>query len=190
MIAALLASCGGGSSDVSTSDVRTIPLWSPGVDAAGVTRDGYGCGAGTIWLPLKWGRVPKGTKELVLYFGRYENEGGTRRVKVTFSALLVALKPKLRGLPANTYPPGAFIVDYNALNSCPATLRGQHLLVALFARPRAGQVPVGTLSKAFAYTLTEDALGVSPQHSESMAAEKFTDGSLAVGQFTATVGSG
>jgi hypothetical protein len=182
-VGVVLAGCGNGS-----SDTASISLQSPAVNQAGVSNATVGCpNAGTTWLPLKWGNVPKGTKELNIYFGRYEYKGRSegRRIEPTFGGLLVAVKPNLSSLPAAVFPTESFAVDYRALHACAKHPPGERILIVLFARPELGQVPVGKLSKAFATALTEEALGLQPRV-EAPAVTRIIDDSLAMGQLTAT----
>jgi hypothetical protein len=177
----LLPGCGDAS-----SQKATLKLWSPGVNSAGVTNVTAACRVGTTWLPIKWGPLPDGTKELVIYFGRFKYEN--KQVTPTFGSLLVGVKPRLHGLPMETFPPETFAVDYHALNSCPSALRGEHIVIELFARSTIGRVPTGTLSRDFTVTFTEDALGHGVG-TKSTAASKFINESLAAGHLIASTPS-
>jgi hypothetical protein len=180
-LAAALGGCGSASPEVSS-----IRLESPAVDEAGVSNSTAGCALGSTWLPLRWSAVPKNTKELNIYFGRYEYKGtgADRRILATFGSLLVGVKPTIRFLPGDTWPGEAFAVDYRPLHACVTHPPGERILVTLFARPELGQVPVEHLSKDFATALTEEALGLDPR-TEAPAAKRVIEDSLAVGHLTA-----
>ncbi len=167
--------------------MASIRLQSPAVNEEGLSYATAGCGEfGTTWLPLEWDTVPPGTKELNIYFGRYEykGKGDARRVEPTFGGLLVGIKPKVRSLPAATFPAESFAVDYRPLHACAKHPPGERILIGLFARPELGQVPVERLSKTFATALTEDGLGVEPR-AKAQAATNIMDDSLAIGWLTA-----
>src|ERR1051326_8449916 len=85
-----LAGCGG-----SSSTTGVIDLKSPGVEADGVIKPSVSCGAGSLWVPLEWGKLPKDTQELAIFIGRFEyvGEGGKKKVAVPFADLVSKIKP-------------------------------------------------------------------------------------------------
>jgi len=179
-VAILLVVCGQGSSDSST-----IRLKSPAVEADGLISAHYRCGAGTIWLPLRWGAIPSDTKELALYFGQFKREPAKgHRVNVLFGALIPNINPIEHEIPVNTLPPGAGFTYYKPFHSCTQTREGQRILVELFALPRKGQGAYESLKEGFLARLTEEALGMRRNEPPtSLGAD-----ALAVGKFIATYG--
>lgn len=134
----ILSGCGGASSESSSQaspSAATIQLESPAVQDNGVISPDVACGAGTIWLPLKWSDVPSGTEEMILYFGRFRREdaGGAQRVRVPFAAMLTGISPELHGMAANTFPAGSEPVIFGTSENCQTARIGQKLLVELFA---------------------------------------------------------
>jgi hypothetical protein len=188
-MALMLGGCGEASPESASQaapNTTTIRLESPAVQTNGLIVPDVACGAGTIWLPLKWGQPPKGTEELVLYFGRFEEKAGDpRSVAVSFAAIITGISPELRGMAANTFPPGSEYKYFVSLKNCPPVREGQHFLVELFALDGARGVPQ---DDDFATRLAEEALRVEQPVTSSPAAEDFRDEALGVGQFTAVYG--
>ncbi len=185
-----LAGCGGGSSDGSASDgggqgrsTAELELESPAVGADGTISPRVSCGSGTIWLPLKWGSPPSGTKELVLYWGRFE-EGKAQGsgVKVSFAAVVTGISPALRGMAANTFPAGVEYQYFISIKNCPPARAGQRFLVELFAFDWQRAVPP---DDRFAAALAEEALSVERPANESQVASEFRDEALASDRFVA-----
>lgn len=147
------------------------------------------CGAGTIWLPLKWGALPSGTKELVLYFGWFRREGerGKRRVAVPFGSIISNIKPSVHGIAANTLPPEA-AWSYFTLNNCQPVREGQHYLVELFALDHSQRAVPESLNASFVTGITEEALGAGRFAGNSKSVTKLSKEALAVGRFTAIYG--
>lgn len=187
VLGALLTGCGQGSPESSR-----IQFGSPAVGANGVISPRYRCGAGTIWLPLRWGSVPEDARELVLYLGRFEAKSGGGKGKgfeVPFGVFMTGIKPSLRSIEANTFPPGLVPLAFHTSNSCPSQGKRRNLLVELFALDQPGQVAPQSLGASFVTRLTEDALGVPEPAAKSALAEKLIENAQAVGVFTATYGS-
>ncbi len=187
LVAALLVcGCGQGSSD---STVSTIRLESPAVGADGVISPHVICGAGTLWIPLKWGAVPSGTKKLALYFGWFKQgaEAGGKRVVVPFGSMTWEIEPSVHGISSNTAPPGSEF-SYFTVNNCQLARKGQSYLVELFALDHAkGAVPE-SLTRSFVTGITEEALGVGRFAGSSGAETKLSEEALASGHFIATYG--
>jgi hypothetical protein len=180
----MVGGCGGGS-----SDTPTIRLESPAVQPNGVISPQVSCGAGTLWLPLKWGALPSGTKELVVYFGRFrrEAEGGGQRVVAPFAAVIQKIKPSVHGIEANTFPPESEY-SYFTLNNCQPVRKGQSYLVELFALDHPPRAVPATLNAGFATGITEEALGVGRCAGDSEAKTSLSEEALGIGSFTATYG--
>lgn len=183
-VALLLIGCGPAAPGDST-----IRFWSPAVQANGVVSPRVSCGAGTLWLPLKWGALPDGTEELIVYIGRfkYGSVGAAEEVKVPFGALVARIGPRTRGIAANTFPPGVEPVSFGP-TSCPRVRKGQNILMALFALDHAAAFPLESFDSDFATALTEEALGIGRFAGSSDAETPLTEEALAVGHFTATYG--
>jgi hypothetical protein len=185
-VALLVCGCGGGTAAPPRSK---ISLESPAVGADGVISPRVSCGAGTIWLPLKWGALPSGTKELVLYFGWFKDEGkgGERRIVVPFGSVIGRIKTSIHGTAANTLPPGASW-SYFTLNNCQPVREGQDYLVELFALDHPPHAIPNPLKVGFVTGITEEALGMGRFAGGSAQATKLSEEALAVGHFTATYG--
>ena len=175
--------------DGSRAGSSRIEFESPGV-RAGVVTKGYECGGGTIWLPVRWGSVPDGTEEIVLYNGRFKREsvGGARKVVVPFASLVQGVEPELHRLPVTPAGPTVSMTSFRPFNSCPWAKRGQNILLVLFAVGSAGKAAPERPSAAFGARLTEEALGVARPRTASKAAARLVAESLAVGRLMATYG--
>lgn len=149
----VLAGCGGSSPD--SPALSAIDLESPALQANGELKPSTRCGWGAIWIPLHWGKVPKKTKELAIYFGRFKfaNEHGRHRVVVQYADLVSKFKPSEHRLVANVLPEGISWSNFGA--SCVTAQGGQHLLLEVFALDRIGRRPI---TRAQATRLTEEAL--------------------------------
>lgn len=153
---ALLASLGGcGNASSASPAVATIDLKSPGLKANGELKPDVRCGWGSLWVPLEWGKVPEGTKELALYLGRfkYVNEHGERKPVVQFADLVSKFKPTEHRLAANVLPEGVRWSYFGT--NCVIPQGGQHLLLEVFAL---GQVGERKITRPLATRLTEEAL--------------------------------
>jgi hypothetical protein len=180
-VALALGGCGG-SSDTPVTSV--IDLKSPGVGANGVLKPSVFCGYGSLWVPLKWGKVPEDTKELAIYIGRfkYVKEGGTRKLVVPFADLVSRFKPTEHRLVANVLPDG-ISWSYFGTNCLPR--KGQNILLEVFALDRIHQ---RAMKQSLATRLTEEALK-HPRSSEGPRSPgKLTSDTAAIGRLIVTYG--
>jgi phosphatidylethanolamine-binding protein (PEBP) family uncharacterized protein len=184
-VALILGGCG----QASSKESSTIRFWSPAVQANGVISPRVSCGAGTIWLPLKWGTLPDGTKELVLYFGWFKDKaaGGRRKIVVPFGSVIYKIKPSAHGIAANTLPSESEFL-YFTLNNCQPVRKGQSYLVELFALGHPQQAVPETLNASFVTGITEEALGKGRFAGDSEVETRLREEALAVGRLTATYG--
>ncbi len=190
LLAVTLASVGCGSGSEASSGTSTISFKSPAVRADGVIRSSTSCGAGSLWLPLRWGPVPSGTKELAVYIGRfkYKKVHGTRKLVVPFADLVSHIDPSVRQIPANTIPEGAEW-SYFGKTSCPPARTGQNVLQEVFALDRTRtKGSLRELNPRLATRLTEEALSGDDPSSSSRSAGTLTEDAAAIGLFTATYG--
>jgi hypothetical protein len=179
ILALLAAAAAPGCADSGSSGTATIDFRSPAVDATGDIRPAFDCGGGSLWLPLEWGVVPVGTRELAVYMGRYtyKDVDGERKLAITFGILVSKIKPSVHRIPRNTLPEGS-TSSYFGQNCLPER-NGQNILHVLFAldhtQPR-------ELTKPLAIRLTEEALRFrdSAENLRSLG-----EGTLGRGQFTA-----
>ncbi len=157
MVAATLAlaGCGGASPDAPA--LSAINLKSSALQANGQLKPSTRCGWGSLWVPLQWGKVPKGTKELAIYLGRFkyagEHEHGKRRVVVQFADLVSKFSPTERRLVANVLPEGVSWSYFGT--NCVTAQRGQKLLLEVFALDR---IAPRQITRPQATRLTEEAL--------------------------------
>lgn len=190
LAALALLSCGREPSSDSASVEGTaqssakLALESPAVGPDGAISPKVSCGAGTIWLPLKWDRVPSGTQELALYFGRLKEGAGESGSKggVSFAAMITGISPELGGMAANTFPAGSEYQYFVSIKNCPSERGGQRFLVELFALGHPRSVPT---DDDFAKRLAEEALRVEQFATRSQAASEFRAEALATGRFVA-----
>lgn len=151
----VLAGCGGTSPD--SPALSAIDLKSPALQANGELKPSTRCGWGSLWVPLQWGELPEGTKELAVYLGRfkYANDDGKRRVVVQFADLVSKFKPTEHRLVANVLPEGISWSDFGT--NCVTARKGQRLLLEVFALDRVGQ---RLITRTQATRLTEEALAL------------------------------
>jgi hypothetical protein len=175
--ALVLVGCGGTSSN--TPILSAIDLESPALQANGELKPTARCGWGSLWIPLRWGKLPKDTKELAIYLGRfrYADESGKRKVVVQFADLVSKFQPNEHRVVANVLPEGISWSDFGT--NCVTARRGQKLLLEVFALDRINRRP---LTRAQATRLTEEALA-HPRPSEgSPPPGKPLQGATAVGR--------
>jgi len=152
--AVALAGCGGGSDPPVTA---AIDLKSPGIQANGELDPSVRCGWGSLWVPLKWGEVPDGTKELAIYLGRFKNvkKDGERKAVVHFADLVSKFKPTEHQLVANVLPQGVSWSWFGTNCLLPLQGRGQSILLEVFALDR---IHERKMTRNLATRLTEEAL--------------------------------
>jgi hypothetical protein len=187
----ILAGCGSSDEEPQSAKIR---FESPAVLPDGEISRSYECGFGSMWLSLEWGPPPAGTKELVIYFGRYIDDGaGSQGFTVPFGILITEIDPTVREIAPNTLPEGAVPVAYRPSNSCPSAREGQNVVLQLFALDEERELTREGSSSAVLDTesviqLTEDALGMEPSGETSELATTLTEEALGSGSFTATYG--
>jgi hypothetical protein len=187
ILAVAVAFSGCGSAEPSTATARggdrVIRFESPAVGQNGIIAPTTRCGSGSLWLPLKWGPLPPGTKELAIYIGRfrYENSRGRLRLVVPFADLVYHIKPWQSGNAANTIPEGAAWSFFGSL-SCPPVRKGQKVLQEVFALNRTRYRR--ELTQESATHLTEEALGMRPQGAAQT--PSLGQDLIGIGRFTAT----
>jgi hypothetical protein len=138
-------------------------------------------------MTLEWGKVPEDTKELAIYFGRFKYVKGEdgRKLVLTYADLISNVKPSLRRLPANAFPPGATWSNLPG-HSCPEAKTGQNLLLEVFALDQA-QTP-REMERRLATRLTEEALEDPHPVVSPRPPGKLTREATAVGRLIATYG--
>jgi len=179
-----LGSCGSGGDPPATS---VIKLTSPDIGSNGATKPGIQCGYGPIWITLEWGEVPKGAKELAIYYSRfkYVKDGNERKPVLTYADLLNNIDPSLRRMTANTLPPG---VNWSSFgDSCKTQqITGERLLAQVFALEHA-KAP-REMGRELATQLTEEALADPNPQEGPRSPGKLTGEMTAVGRLFATDG--
>jgi phosphatidylethanolamine-binding protein (PEBP) family uncharacterized protein len=173
-----LTSCAGGSSPSVTS---VIDLKSPGLQANGELKPSIRCGWGSLWVPLEWGDVPKDTKELAIYLGRFKDakEDGKRKVVVHFADLVSKFKPTERRLVANVLPEGVSWSFFGFNCVPPSQGRGQSILLEVFALDR---IRKRTMKRNLATRLTEEALADPNPTEGPRSPGELTGDAIAVGR--------
>lgn len=154
-VALALSGCGGSGSSSPVTGV--IDLKSPGLKANGELKPSIRCGWGSLWVPLEWGEVPEGTKELAIFLGRfkYEKENGKRKAVVHFADLVSKFKPTEHRLVANVLPEGISWSSFGTNCLPPSRGRGQSILLEVFALDR---IRERKMTRSLATRLTEEAL--------------------------------
>lgn len=184
-VAVALGGCGSAEPSTATAGTgdRVIRFESPAVGQNGIIAPITRCGSGSLWLPLKWGPLPPGTKELAIYIGRfrYENSEGHLRLVVPFADLVYHIRPWRSGNAANAIPEGAAWSFFGSL-SCPPVRKGQAILQEVFALNRTRYRR--ELTQESATHLTEEALGMRPQGAAPP--PPLGHDLIGVGRFTAT----
>lgn len=188
LVAAALAmsSCGGDSSPPVTS---VIDLKSPGLQANGELKQSTRCGWGSLWVPLEWGKLPEGTKELAIYLGRfkYAKENGKRKVVVHFADLVSKFKPTEHRLIANKLPEGVSWSFFGTNCLSPGRGRKQSILLEVFALDRARERPV---KRDLATRLTEEALADPNPAKGPRSPGELTEDAVAVGRLITRYSTG
>ncbi|MFL5900635.1 MAG: hypothetical protein ACJ75S_05495 [Solirubrobacterales bacterium] len=152
LAAALLTLGGCGDTPSGVATPSAVEFKSPAV-SDGIIQPSVRCGGGALWLPLKWGAVPAGTKELAIYFNRfkYKQVGGRRKLVIPYADLIYHIKPSVHEIPANTLPSTIAWSDVGRIN-CPLAKRNPTVLLQLFAFDRTRRERVLTRRQAMALT--------------------------------------
>lgn len=87
----------------------------------------YKCSDRDAWVPLKWGSLPAGTQELVLYVVRFgapkPTASGQVKAEVKAEELVLGLAATLREIKPGKYPHGALVAVHaqqgEAQSICP-----------------------------------------------------------------------
>jgi len=178
VLALALASCG---SDSPTTSV--IDLKSPGMKANGELKPNVRCGWGSLWVPLEWGAVPTGTRELAILLARFEyaKERGKRKPIVRFADLVSNFKPSEHRLVANVLPEGVGWSFFGT--NCVTSSKGQHLLLEVFALDKPGP---RAMDRRLATRLAEEALSDSSPSEGPRSAGKLTEDAAGIGRLITT----
>jgi len=141
---ATLAGCGGSRSAASTTaasaqrlahkGVRTIALTSTGIHNGRLLAR-YTCDGSNISPPLRWGAVPAGIGEVVLFA-----LGITPHRAVTVEWAMAGLAPALHGVGAGQVPGNAFLVTASdgskRYSICPPRGQTKRYRFAIYALPK------------------------------------------------------
>jgi phosphatidylethanolamine-binding protein (PEBP) family uncharacterized protein len=165
MLALTLASCGGAGSSSKTPEKPGIRFDSPALAAGRAIPISYKCDVRDDWLPLRWGSLPKGTKELVLYIVRFgtpnATKGGAVKAEIQAEAIVVGLGPTLHQLSPGKFPAHA-IVGIRSVKQgesiCPSAGTAQNLLFRLYALPHKLDLSKGSQPSTLVNTLSAQAL--------------------------------
>lgn len=145
VLALAIASCGsGGGSPTATAEKPSILFGSPVETAARIIPSRYKCNNREVWVPLKWGALPPGTKELALYIVRFGAPkvvaGGKVKAEVKAEELVLGLHASLHELKPGKYPHGALIAVHaqpgEPLSVCPPKRKPENLLFRIYALGR------------------------------------------------------
>ncbi len=149
ILALLLAGCGSTESgnNTTTSSAAAKPqiaFTSPAVGGNDLIPASYKCDDTKIWVPLRWGAVPAGTRELAFYIVRFGapklTSGSKVKVEVEAESLVVGVQPKLHSLAAGVLPHGVHVGVHRrggqVLSICPPKGVTENLFFRIFALPR------------------------------------------------------
>lgn len=149
----VLADCGASHHDAALRHplpraTPKVAFWSPAVTKGEDVPAHYEC-ARKIWLPLRWGALPKGTGELAIYFASYGTPlNSSREVtlrEMVAAWLVVGLRPTTHGLLVGRIPAGAVGLPDTKLPVCPPARKDQRVDVMLFALPSAHKLDPASL---------------------------------------------
>jgi phosphatidylethanolamine-binding protein (PEBP) family uncharacterized protein len=120
--------------------VNDISLASPSLESTGgepVLPATYTCDGKDSWPELRWGGVPTGTKELVLFAMNIQPV----EEKLFFDWALAGIDPNLKAIEAGKLPKGAVLGQNGFRKSgysiCPPKGSGETYVFALYALPEA-----------------------------------------------------
>lgn len=146
MFLPVLAGCGSGGSTSSGNGKASIRFTSPALSQKRAISASYRCDPSKSWLPLTWGPVPSGTKELALYMVRFGPpkvaKDGVVKAEIRAESIVVGLSPSLHKLSPGTFPAGTRVgvhrIDGNGkpISICPLPGRTESMLFRLYALPR------------------------------------------------------
>ncbi len=149
ILALAIAGCGSAESGNPTTNNTApskpqIAFTSPALNSKDLIPASYKCNDNSIWLPLRWGTLPAGTRELALYIVRFGSPkpttGGKVKVEVEAESLVVGVRPNLHSLVAGTLPSGVHVGVHRrggqVLSICPPKGVTENLFFRIFALPR------------------------------------------------------
>jgi phosphatidylethanolamine-binding protein (PEBP) family uncharacterized protein len=154
LLAAAVGGCGSSTTGTTTENKAKIAFVSPVVNAKGFIPASFKCNAGKVWIPMRWGSLPAGTKELVMYVARFaptqRTASGATRASLLAQELIIGLKPTLHGLSVGKLPHGALVgvfeVGEKRSSICPAKGSGQGVLFGLYALNHRQEIGKGSQS--------------------------------------------
>ncbi len=126
---------------------RELVFGSSSLTSKGEIPARYECKPG-VWLPFRWGRLPAGTRELVLYAGALGPpkavSAGRTYALIIARSLVVGLKPSWHELTPGKLPGRAHALAEASMPSCPSRDREREYVFRLYAMPRARQLDRGS----------------------------------------------
>jgi phosphatidylethanolamine-binding protein (PEBP) family uncharacterized protein len=132
LAAIALAGCGGSSSSKAST---SVPLASSGIEG-GELATRYTCDGANIAPPIKWGAVPVGTREVVLFA---IGKGQSSTSSSTIEWAMAGLAPQLHEVTAGQRPKGAFLEEASDgkrhYSVCPSKGQTRLYAFALYAVP-------------------------------------------------------
>lgn len=133
-----------------------ISVTSPVLMKGGVIPSGYTCAA-DVWLPVRWGRLPAGTREVVLYFGSYGDprpQGRSETVsRLVAAGGVIRVNPGLHRLRVGHLPAGASVVSESTVPICPPRHPGQRFAFTLYALSAEHRITNADLRSTTAHAL-------------------------------------
>jgi hypothetical protein len=158
-VCSLLAGCGRGQTTRASAPIgakhlpvaarQVIKVASPVLVAGDIVPQPYGC-AEEIWLPLRWGAIPRGAAELVLYMGGFGKTQLLRRgvslTPITSRLVVVGLKPSLHTLDVGRLPKHSLALTESGVPVCPQRALGEKLFFKLYALASAQRVSLASAS--------------------------------------------
>ena len=141
----------------------TVVVWSPALNRARAIPRRYSCAEGA-WLPIRWGKLPEGTREVVLSISAYSpptSPTGTARSSLVAANGIVGLEPGMHRLPVGELPAGATGVWAAGFPLCPPQDFNGEFTFTLFALPQViSDQDLEDASADLVTSIGEDALAV------------------------------
>jgi phosphatidylethanolamine-binding protein (PEBP) family uncharacterized protein len=107
LAAIALAGCGSSGGTAGGGSATTIPIATSAVEGGELSAH-YTCDGANVSPPLKWGKIPAGPREIVL-FAIGKGEAGSPASTIEWA--MAGLKPNVHELAAGKVPKGAFLEE-------------------------------------------------------------------------------
>jgi phosphatidylethanolamine-binding protein (PEBP) family uncharacterized protein len=142
------------------SQKTAIALSTP-IATSGTIPAQYQCVLTKVWVPLQWGKLPAGTRELGLYVASFMPHGSNiANSRIVSGSIMLGLTPDRHSLAVGKLPKGAVVGVDGAVPGCPAHSSGEKFLFRLYALPGAQGTSRGSPNGALLAKLRNEALAI------------------------------